>query len=66
MTTVMVSVEERLQIMTRNNNEVCPSLTQQNPHLLKTGWFSSGQENKANAVNQILEREAEIWSHDGY
>lgn len=66
MTGVMVSIEEGLKIMTRSNNDVCTSPTQQNLHLLKTGFFFSGQENKANAVNQILETETEIWSHDGY
>lgn len=63
----MVSVEKGLQIMTRSNNDVCASITQQNLHLLRTSWgFFSGQENKANVVNLILGTEAEIWSHDGY
>lgn len=66
MTRVKVSGEERLQIMTRSNSEVCASLTQQNLHLLKAVWFSPGQENKANVVNQILQTEAEICNHDGY
>lgn len=56
----MVSAEERLQIMIRSSNEACASLTQQNLHLLKTGWFSSVHESKANVVNQILETEQKL------